>query len=528
MFSIRRFRPYLGTFVVVILGVSLTIGFSYKNYQNNVTLLRQYTQRTLERISKHLLSETELRTVALHAVEGYVLSNEGVVSSTSFTTFAGSLSPLVPGNQAIQWVDDAHVVRYVYPLNEQNIKVVNFDNKPYPNRLEPIMRALEERRTIATEPLQLIQGFPGIIYFHPIFQNNRHIGTSVVVQRLSTLFRDIGAQVNRTNFNVIIRTASKRISDDGRILYTQDGLRIINPQGETVDESVQAPPKNQFSLSETIEIGGMAWHIDVIPTDVLIARQFSETALLATIGVLVFFLIIIYQIQLKRITLRERDFVSLVAHQLRAPATQMSWLLETFEEKVKRPSKAQADLLTDLKAISVSNRHLIDDILNVSRLERGVLRADATEIPLAELVIEAERPLASEMMLQKIKYRRDPKIRAFIMADRQKGVEVIRNVLHNAIVHTRPGTTITVTEMTAYRRNQVTLAIKDNGPGIPTEIRPQLFTRIHKRSSTGSREDGTGLGLYLAKEFMTLMHGDISVETGKNGTTFYISFPKRS
>lgn len=220
-----------------------------------------------------------------------------------------------------------------------------------------------------------------------------------------------------------------------------------------------------------------------------------------------------------------QDITSFVSHQLRAPVTAMRWTIEGMVDGDDGPvSDALKISLGKLKDVAIQNGKLIDDILNVSRIDRGVIEVDTHPTPLKDVAERAMRDyhiaaekagltLTAEGLEQAIT----------VMADKEKMAESVTNAISNAIKHTKQGG-ITLRLRTDGQYGYID--VTDTGEGMPPEIMNNLFSRTGISGKNTDSAQSTGLGLYIARNFMQMQKGDITVssEIGK-GSTFSYKVP---
>jgi signal transduction histidine kinase len=236
----------------------------------------------------------------------------------------------------------------------------------------------------------------------------------------------------------------------------------------------------------------------------------------------------VYQLYRQRIILeetltREKDFVSLVTHQLRAPMTELSWTIEAATSQPNAPAEYR-NILDSVQGIVTNNVKLISDILMISRSERGLLKADFETISSEELIREIVRPLHEIAKRRDITLDTKHVVPFFFYTDRNKTVEAIRNVIDNAIKYSPEHTTVEIT-LDKEPAGGV-IRIKDHGYGIPPEVQPNLFSKATALTKKGTGS-GAGLGLYLTKQFLDIVQGRITFETSVEGTTFIITLPTK-
>jgi signal transduction histidine kinase len=227
----------------------------------------------------------------------------------------------------------------------------------------------------------------------------------------------------------------------------------------------------------------------------------------------------------ERLTQQLRDFASIVSHQLKAPITAMQWTLEMMMsgDYGEIPEGLKPGLKT-LQDTTAQNSTLITDILNMSRLERGVVAVVTKPVSLKEIIERALRdyrhPIESAGLSLTLEGT-DHEVT--VQADEDKLVEAIKNAISNAIKHTKQGG-ITVRVYT--KEGFGFLEVQDTGEGMTPEIIAHLFTRDGILGAAASPEKSVGLGLYIAKNFMKLQKGDVwaTAVPGK-GSTFIYKIP---
>jgi signal transduction histidine kinase len=212
-----------------------------------------------------------------------------------------------------------------------------------------------------------------------------------------------------------------------------------------------------------------------------------------------------------------------VAHQLRAPMTQLRWIVEQMLEEKKIP-KAFEGPLAQLQEIVLAENQFVGDLLNVSRIERGVLKLEKKAVPVTRLLEAIITPLRQAAQARHIKLVLTKPLDASVYVDEEKTVQALRNVVDNAIKYSKEWTSVSIGATASA--GQAVITIADQGPGIRSELRDKLYeikTEISPdaTSTTGS----TGLGLYLTKKFVDAMDGSVDFKTGSKGTTFVIHLP---
>lgn len=229
--------------------------------------------------------------------------------------------------------------------------------------------------------------------------------------------------------------------------------------------------------------------------------------------------------QLQTANMALRDFASIVSHQLKAPITSMRWILESILDGTYGPvSNDVQEPLRELQDVNIKNHLLITDILNISRIERGVVTATLAPVALGDVVHEAAKNYLEMARRQGVALVLDiPAQPITVLADRDKFAEAVSNSISNALKHT-PSGSITVRARTDGANGVIT--VEDTGKGMSQETLSKLFTRDQILGANIDPEKSTGLGLYIARSFMRLQNGEISARSAPGkGSTFIYTIP---
>lgn len=228
--------------------------------------------------------------------------------------------------------------------------------------------------------------------------------------------------------------------------------------------------------------------------------------------------------QLKDVDKMKDDFISIAAHELRTPLTIIRGYASMLGEK-KDIDPADKKLVDRIEG-SVEQLHLlIGDILDVSKLQQGLLSFDFQLVSVGEMleeVVESLTPVASEKDLT-LTYEKGSLLPE-ISVDEGRLKQVVINVVGNAVKYTLEGGI----SVSMYQEKQnLFIRVSDTGIGMTEEQRTHLFERFYRIQTSETREiRGTGLGLWISKKIVEQMKGSISVESIKGkGTDFILSFP---
>ncbi len=221
------------------------------------------------------------------------------------------------------------------------------------------------------------------------------------------------------------------------------------------------------------------------------------------------------------------EFISLASHQLRTPLTGIKWSLETeLDGSFGKLNEKQRDFLQNAYDAAQRMTILVNGLLNISRIEteKLTIKPESVNLPsLCENIINELSALAAKkkhrMQLQKSAALPN------VITDPKLLHEVLINLLSNAIRYTPEEGTITLG--LELRQNEILIAVKDNGLGIPKAQQHRVFEKFFRADNIIKIDtEGTGLGLYIVKGLVEILEGKIWFESEeKKGTTFFVAIP---
>lgn len=223
------------------------------------------------------------------------------------------------------------------------------------------------------------------------------------------------------------------------------------------------------------------------------------------------------------------EFVSLASHELRTPMTAIkSYTWMVLNNKAGELTPKGREYLDVVFQSTERLIRLVNEMLDISRIESGRIQMKIESFDLVKLLAEIKEEFAARVSEKQLTLEVVCSEKEIPMtADRGKILQIIENLVGNSVKFTPAGGKITVTA--TKTDHQATIAVADNGKGIKPEDLGKLFQkfgRLEEGSLTSFAESGTGLGLYLAKQYAKLHGGDITVasEFGK-GATFTVILP---
>lgn len=218
------------------------------------------------------------------------------------------------------------------------------------------------------------------------------------------------------------------------------------------------------------------------------------------------------------------DFVASMSHELRTPLNGILGFAELLRDDAA--SQETRDYADTIYQSGLHLLSLVNDVLDVAKIESGNMVLDARTFPLTPLLRELVNLHQSTAQQKGLQLRAElaPDLPATLTTDPTRLRQVIHNLLSNAVKFTLHGEIL----LTAKRvGDRICIGVRDTGPGIPAEAQTAVFDRFHQGGDFHSRQPGgSGLGLTLVKAFVTLMGGSVRLESEPGaGAYFEISIP---
>lgn len=228
--------------------------------------------------------------------------------------------------------------------------------------------------------------------------------------------------------------------------------------------------------------------------------------------------------ELRRLERVRREFVANVSHELRTPLTSIRAVVETLQTGAVDDPALAAEFLSRILGEVDRLNALVEDLLDLARLEAGRSPLGLERVDIGEVVrhgVDRLRPQLERARLA-LEFEVDPELPT-IEVDVKRIEQVLLNLIHNAIKFTPPEGRVAIS--VTRDSGDVTVRVRDTGIGIAEEERGRLFERFYK-SDKARRSEGTGLGLAIAKHIIQLHGGEIGVESALGeGATFWFTLP---
>jgi signal transduction histidine kinase len=235
--------------------------------------------------------------------------------------------------------------------------------------------------------------------------------------------------------------------------------------------------------------------------------------------------------EVRRLERVKSEFVSVVSHELRTPLTSIRGSLGLVLSSAGGVLPESARNLMDIAQRNAERLGvLIDDLLDVEKLEAGKLRLELRQQPIEPLVrqaVEINAPYAGQHGVRlELAVQGPPK---FVLVDGRRLVQVVTNLLSNAVKYS-PRDALVEVAVTCSTPDRARVSVRDYGPGISDEFRSRIFTKFSQADASDTRnKGGTGLGLAISRGLIEQMGGMIDLELpADGGTRFYFELPLRT
>ncbi|HEY5806078.1 MAG TPA: HAMP domain-containing sensor histidine kinase [Candidatus Saccharimonadales bacterium] len=259
-------------------------------------------------------------------------------------------------------------------------------------------------------------------------------------------------------------------------------------------------------------------------TKTLLTATITTTCLLGLLSLTVAIMIARAIVRLDR---QKSEFVSLASHQLRTPLTAVKWSAELLARSADSLSPTQQKYIAKLHESSQRMAALIGDLLRVSSLDLGTYQSEEKEVKINGLLETAIYDQQKKIAQKNISLvtRIDPDV-PVIKTDEQLLAIVFQNLISNSVKYSREGGRIEVN--VAAKKEHLLIQVSDNGIGIPDKQQSQIFSKLFRADNAveHSFNEGTGLGLYIAKAMVKRLGGKIWFDSVENsGSNFYVKIP---
>jgi two-component system phosphate regulon sensor histidine kinase PhoR len=316
---------------------------------------------------------------------------------------------------------------------------------------------------------------------------------------------------------------------NGRIVQANSSLRsMVAASGQLVGkEPIEAIRNDELAeiiaavVKKQKPVTGEVDLIGIVPRRVLVRA--APLAVRGNQGVVA---VLSDVTELRRLESMRRDFVANVSHELRTPIAAIRAAAETLEAGAVDDVAAARDFVAMISRHAERLHHLVEDLLQLSRIEAQKLDLKPTSIEVGELLEHMIGLYALSASRHAIHLLSGACPQGLsLSADRRALEQILSNLIDNAIKYASPGATVRLSG--AVRDGEIVIAVADTGPGIAAKHLPRLFERFYRVDRGRSRDvGGTGLGLSIVKHLTEALGGHVMVESYPGvGSTFTVHLP---
>lgn len=331
------------------------------------------------------------------------------------------------------------------------------------------------------------------IYMIPIIENDEFLGVIATFTPMGQINTPI-KKINMSMWGVAVLL----IVGAAVVIYRVTGSMIIHPLAE-INKAAQKISKGEVErrvqLYSKDEIGELA-------------ESFNTMA-----------------DSLEKVEKNRRDFISNVSHELRTPITSIKGFIGGILDGVIPKDKENYYLTITYEEIQRLTR-LVNDLLDLSVLDAGKFKLNISEIDINEIirlcVIKSETKINAKQLRVDVTLQDE---HLYVLGDRDRVIQVVTNLLDNAVKYVNDGGSIKV--VTRTKGDKALVSLFNDGPRIPDEDTKHIWERFYKSDKSRTSKVSTGLGLPIVRNILTQLGEDIWVENGeKEGVTFYFTLKK--
>lgn len=423
-----------------------------------------------------------------------------------------------------------NVLDHIYPIegNEMAIGLVYEDN---PIQWPALERAINQRKTIISGPLELVEGDLAFLSLTPIWLNDdnedRYWGVASLVINADTLFNSAGLQ-SGLDIKLTIRGVDG-LGAQGAVFFGESTLFDEDP----------------IIMDTTLPSG--SWQLGATPKNGWSQSSFGDYTWIWVVGVIFSmvtgFLVFIWinsQIRQRqalteakqtaeRANRAKSEFLSRMSHELRTPLHAILGFGQLLEHDAEESfSDEQKQFISHILNGGQHLLLLIDEVLDLASIDAGKFNLSIKEVSLLDLIEEClilSRPIAVSRDIALISDC-PGNSNLYVRADCMRLKQTLLNLISNAIKYNRKNGKVNIS-CGRVANAQIRISVTDSGNGIPVDKWDKIFQPFDRLGAEGSQIEGTGIGLTISKNLIEMMDGHIGFESEVGvGTVFWIEMPE--
>lgn len=336
-------------------------------------------------------------------------------------------------------------------------------------------------------------------------------------------------------------TISRYLTDGLLVFDSENKLFLINPAAEKFLEVKQEEilGRSILEMSRFIRLGPIISLLGGGLEECFRKElEFNDTLVLEITSVhmkleeeRVSTLVVLHDVTREKLADKTKnEFITLAAHQLRTPISGVKWSLQTLlDQDLGKINKKQREIIQEAYRTNNKVVHLINDLLSVAEIEEGRYLKKLTIFNIEDIIKSVAEEYEQDVKKKNIRMKlikpagEMPKL----MIDVESMKMAVRNILENSVRYTLGGGSIVISLV--VHEKYIEVKIEDTGVGIPISQQSKVFNKFFRASNiTKIDTEGTGLGLYIAKNIIEAHDGRVWLESEENkGTTVYFTIPIR-
>ncbi|MFA5855045.1 MAG: HAMP domain-containing sensor histidine kinase [Candidatus Gracilibacteria bacterium] len=223
----------------------------------------------------------------------------------------------------------------------------------------------------------------------------------------------------------------------------------------------------------------------------------------------------------------QKQLITNVAHELATPLTSISGYLEALTDKVIKSEDKKSEAYMLMKEETDRLKDMLDEVRTLSVLQENQSKIVLAKVDAKDLTAKIIKQMAVHFKAKQVAIKLESTLeKEIFLLDKNRYTQILINLLNNALKYSKAKTTVTI--LLSNEKEKFTVAVKDQGIGIPKKDLPYIFERFYRVDASRQRgTGGLGIGLAIVKELVSAHGGHIFVETREGkGTTFTCVFPQ--